>query len=139
MYVDDIKLAGKNMSSTLKILMTDFDIGEPTSLLDHVCLDCTPRACQISKDTVDNYRNMFGSKISVGATEKPSYLRNLAQTFPHGPMTKKCVEIYCELANKTTEQLYKVATPCMYDHQFREEENGSVRELSTVCSQIVVK
>ena len=40
--------------------------------------------------------------------------------------------------NKTTEQLYKVATPCMDDHQF-EEENGSVGELSTVCSQIVLK
>ena len=26
---------------------------------------------------------------------------------------KKCVERYCELANKTTQQLYKVATPCM--------------------------
>ena len=39
---------------------------------------------------------------------------------------------------KTTEQLYKVATPCMDDHQVREEENGSVGELSTVCSQIVV-
>ena len=51
---------------------------------------------------------------------------------------KKCVERYCELANKTAEQLYKVATPCMDDHQFR-EENGSVGELSTVCSQIVLK
>ena len=35
---------------------------------------------------------------------------------------KKCVERYCELANKTTQQLYEVATPCMDDHQFREEE-----------------
>ena len=51
---------------------------------------------------------------------------------------KKCVERYCELANKTTEQLYKVATPCLDDHQFKEEENGFVGELSTVCSQIVL-
>ena len=61
-----------------------------------------------------------------------------------GPMTwkvsqKKCVERYCELANKTTQQLHKVATPCMDDHQFKEEENESVRELPTVCSQIVLK
>ena len=27
----------------------------------------------------------------------------------------------------------------MFDHQFKEEENGSVGELSTVCSQIVLK
>ena len=43
------------------------------------------------------------------------------------------------LRMKETEQLYKVATPCMDDHQFREEENGSAGELSTVCSQNVVK
>ena len=51
---------------------------------------------------------------------------------------KKCVERYCEFADKT-KQLYKVATPCMDDHQFNEEENESVGELSTVCSQIVHK
>ena len=52
---------------------------------------------------------------------------------------KKCVERYCELANKPTQQLYKVATPCMDDHQFKEGENESVGELSTVCSQIVLE
>ena len=52
---------------------------------------------------------------------------------------KKCVERYCELANKTTQQLYKVSTPCMDDHQVEEEEMGSVGELSTVCSQIGIK
>ena len=31
---------------------------------------------------------------------------------------KKCVERYCELANKTTQQLYKVTTPCTDYHQF---------------------
>ena len=44
---------------------------------------------------------------------------------------KKCVERYCELANTTTEQLFKVATPCMDDHPFEEEEMGSVGEMST--------
>ena len=48
---------------------------------------------------------------------------------------KKCVERYCELANKTTQQLYKVSTPCIDDHHFREEEMKSVGELSQVCSQ----
>ena len=52
---------------------------------------------------------------------------------------KKCVERYCELANKTTQQLDKVATPCMDDLQLKEEESESVGELSTVCSQIVLK
>ena len=52
---------------------------------------------------------------------------------------KKCLERYCELANKTTQQLHKVATPCIDDHQFKEEEKGSVEELCKVCSQIVLK
>ena len=52
---------------------------------------------------------------------------------------KKCVERYCELANKTTQQLYKVSTPCIDDHHFKEEETKSVGELSNTCSQIVLK
>ena len=52
---------------------------------------------------------------------------------------KKCVERYCEVANKTTQQLYKVSTPCIEDHHFKEEEMKSVGELSQVCSQIVLK
>ena len=51
---------------------------------------------------------------------------------------KKCVERYCELANKTTQQIYKVSTPCIDDHHF-EEEMKSVGELSQVCSQMVLK
>ena len=52
---------------------------------------------------------------------------------------KKCVERYCELTNKTTQQLYKVSTPGLDDHHFKEEELKSVGELSKVCSQIVLK
>ena len=52
---------------------------------------------------------------------------------------KKCVERYCELANKTTQQLYTVSTLCIDDHHFKEEELKSVGELSKVCSPIVLK
>ena len=51
---------------------------------------------------------------------------------------KKCVERYCELANKSTQQLYKVSTPCIDDHHFKEEMK-SVGELKQVCSQMVLK
>ena len=50
--------------------MEDFGLGEPTSFLDHVYLRCTQRQCEISKDIVDNYKNMFESRISAGAVEK---------------------------------------------------------------------
>ena len=49
------------------------------------------------------------------------------------------VERYCELANKTTQQLYKLSTPCIDDHLFKEEEIKYVGELLQVCSQIVLK
>ena len=52
---------------------------------------------------------------------------------------KKCVERYCELANKTTQQLYKVSTPCIDDHHFKGKEMKSVGELSRVYSQKVFK
>ena len=52
---------------------------------------------------------------------------------------KKCVERYCELANKTTQEFYKISTPCIDDHHFKEGEMKSVGELSHVCSQIVLK
>ena len=42
---------------------------------------------------------------------------------------EKCVERYCELSNKPTQQLYKVTTPCLDDHQFKAQELGSVGEL----------
>ena len=49
------------------------------------------------------------------------------------------MERYCELANRTTQQLYRVSTPCIDDHHFKEEDLESVGELSKVCSQIVLK
>ena len=52
---------------------------------------------------------------------------------------QKCVERYCELASKTTQQLCKVSTPCIDDHHCKEEEMNSVGELSQVCSHIVLK
>ena len=52
---------------------------------------------------------------------------------------KKYVERYCELAKKTTQQIYKVSTPCHDDHHFKEEEVRTMGELSKVCSQMVLK
>ena len=41
-------------------------------------------------------------------------------TYDMGGHAKKCVERYCQLANKTTQQLYKVSTPGLDDHHFKE-------------------
>ena len=52
---------------------------------------------------------------------------------------KNCSERYCKLANRTSQQLHRVSTPCIDDHHFKGEELKSVGELSQVCSQIVLK
>ena len=121
-YVDDIKLAGKkhNIDPMWKVLNKEVDLGEPTSFLDHEHL----------------------GRISAGGTENLPCSENLrisSWSYDMDGHAKKCVERYCELANKTTQQLYKVSTPCIDDHHFKEEEMKSVGELSSTCSQIVLK
>ena len=103
---------------------------------------CTQRQCEISKDIVDNNRTMFESRISARATKKLPCSENLrisSWSYDMEGHAKKCVGRNCELANKTTQQLYKVSTPCIDDHHSNEEELKSVGELSKVCSQIVLK
>ena len=68
--------------------------------------------CEKMKDIVDTYRVMFESRISAGATEKLPRSENLcisSGSYDMEGQAKKCVERYCELANKTTQQLYKVS------------------------------
>ena len=76
-----------------------------------------------------------------GSVEKlpfPQNLRISSWSYDMAGHAKKCVERYCESANKTTQQLYKVTTPCIDDHHFKEEMK-SVGELSHERSQIVLK
>ena len=118
------------------------DLGEPTSFLDHVYMGCTQRQCEISKDIVDNCRTMFESRIFSGGAEKlpcSEILCISSWSYDMEEHAKNCVERFCELANRTTQQLYKVSIPCIDDHHFKEEELKSVGDLSKVCSQIVLK
>ena len=62
-------------------VLKEVDLGEPTSVLDHVYLGCTQSQCEISKDTVDTFRTMFESRISAGATEKITMLGKFAYFF----------------------------------------------------------
>ena len=98
------------------------------SLIMHT-LDVLKGQCEKSKDIVDNCRTMFESRISAGATEKLPCSENLrisSWSYDMEGHAKKCVERHCELVNRTTQQLYKVSTPCIDDHHFKEEELKSV-------------
>ena len=90
---------------------------------------------------------MYESRISVGVLEKlpvseKSDANISSWSYVMEGHAKKCVERYCELTNKTTQQQHKVATPCLDDHQFKEEENGIcwriVFSLLTYCSEMHV-
>ena len=125
--------------------MKRVDLGEPTSFLDHVYLGCTQRQCENKQRYCGQLQKICLNPTSLMEQQK-SYLilRNLAQTFPHCPTIRKVMQrsVWNDIANCRTKQLNnctKVATPCIDHHEFKEEELGSVGELSKVFSQIVLK
>ena len=63
----------------------------------------------------------------------PQNLRISSWSYDMKGHAKKCVERYCELANKI------VSNPCIDDHHFKVEEMKHVGESSQVCSPIVLK
>ena len=78
-------------------------------------------------------------KLPTRASGKPGAEAISSWSWDMESHEKKCVEKNCELANKTTQQFFKDATPCVDDHHLEEEEMGSVWELSAVCSHIVLE
>ena len=80
--VDDMNLAGRKESlrPMWDNLMRHVDLGEPTSFFDHVYLGCTQRECKSNESIIDEYRNMFESRISAGATENYLVVRNRMRT-----------------------------------------------------------
>ena len=90
----------------VEILMKEVDLGEPT----------------LSKEYCRQLQDVFEPKISAGAMENYQFPRIRMRIYSSWSYNKeghakKCVERYCELANKTIQQLYKVATPCMVREQ----------------------
>ena len=106
-------------------------------------LGCTQRQCDISKKYCWQLQGHVLNH-EFPRLELKNYHTRKIFVFLRGLMIWKVMprnvwNVNCELANKTTQQLYKVSTPCIDDHHFKEEELKSVGELSKVCSQIVLK
>ena len=106
-YVDDIKMAGtnQNLAPVWQKMMKDVDIEEPTLFLDHVYLGCTQRECPPNEKIIGQCNKMFESRISAEATDKlPGWDKLRAKTsawfYDMEGHARKCVERYCELANK---------------------------------------
>ena len=113
--------------------INDVDIDEPTSFFDHVYLGCIQRACKPNETVIEQDTKMFESRISAGATwkipgwEKTSR-KNNCMVLWCGRTRQKSAWRDCVLANKKVEQLHKVSSPCLDDHQFKKEELESVGE-----------
>ena len=74
---------------------------------------------------------LAGATEKLPGWEKP-HAHTVALTYDMEGHAKKCVEMYCELANKNIEQSYKVSTPCVDDHQCKKEE---LKNYDKVCLQ----
>ena len=83
---------------------------------------------------MDNYRNMFESKISAGA------LRNLAQTFLHDPVIWKVMRrtAWTDIVNWRTKQLNSFA---MSQHHALTTTNSTEKkwDLSENCQRFAHK
>ena len=139
-------MAGRkhNLAPVWKKLMKDVDIEEPISFLDHVYLGCTQLGCEPNEKIIGQYNKMFETRIPAGATEKlPGWDKPRPKTSAWSNdmegHARKCEERYCELANKKTEQLFKVSSPCLDDHKIKKEELENKCDLSEVCPHIVLK
>ena len=69
----------QNMAPMWKKLMKNVDVGEPTSFLDHANLGCAQHECKINEIVIDEFRKMFESRISAGATEKILRMRETSR------------------------------------------------------------
>ena len=59
----------QNMAPMWHKLMNKLDLDEPASFLDDVYLGCTQRECKPNEIIVEQYAQMFESRISAGTNE----------------------------------------------------------------------
>ena len=122
-------------------LMKNIDLDEPTSFLDHVCLGCTQCEREPNEIIIEEYRKMFESRISAGATEKlpgrdKTHPKTGAWSYDMEGHAQKCVERHCERENKKTEQLYKVSSPCLDDHHSRKRNLNQLENLQKYAHRL---
>ena len=123
----------------------EVDLGEPTSFLDHVYLGFTQRQCEISKDIVDNYRTMFESRISAGATEKITMPGKCAYFFVviwhGGPCQEMCGTILWVGKQDDTTTLQSINSMLWWPSFQRrtiEIRGRIVKSMLSNCSEILI-
>ena len=108
--------------------------GFPTFFLRRRCL-YHMRSCARSEESSPKIFQQHQNACGHRRGPKPDKLCSIT-------WFRSCKEMRGKIlrtGERRTQQLHKVATPCVDDHQLKQEEIGSVGELSRVCSQIVLK
>ena len=122
-------MAGRkqNMAPMWKKLMNLVDLGEPTSFLDHVyiwdALNVNANRTKLlltNTETCSNHEVLLGQTKNLPGWEKP-HAKTVAWSYDLEGRAQKCVERCCELVNKKVEQLLKVTSPSLDDHNFKKE------------------
>ena len=142
-YADDIKMAGKkqNLAPMWKKLM---NVNRMLTNLHHLLTSCIWDALSGNANQIKpslNRTQKFSNHVFLLEQQRritgwqTIHAQTAAWSCDMERHAHVSVEQYFELANKKTEQLYKVSSPCLDDHQFKQEELKSVGELSEVCSQ----
>ena len=133
-------MAGNKASKTKwKKVMSNVDLEEPTPIIDQVYLGCTHHESETNERIAAEKQDLF-TKLASSTTSKITNFNNdtkrnlISSSYDMQGHAQKCVERFCELANRTTDKLHNVSTPCLDDHQFKTKTMG---ELSEVCSRIV--
>ena len=89
------------------------DLGEPSSFLHHLYLQCTQRECKPNEITIDKFRRRLESRISAGANEKTAWKDTLKNPLKDISNWQK---------KKQSSFTKSQSTPCLDDHHFKEEE-----------------
>ena len=92
-----------------------------------------------------SFQRCLNPRISAGATEqlpgwaKP-HAKMVAWSYDMEGDARKCVErILANWQTRKWSSFFKISSPCLDDHQFKQEELESVGELSQVCLQKFLK
>ena len=142
-YVDDTKMAGKKHNQELwgRTWWNTLIWRNQRRFLIKCTWDALDVNVSRTKKTVYEFRNMFESRISAWATGRFPDLGQgneqvTAWSCDMQGHAEKCVEGYCDWANKSIVQLYRVCTFCIDDHLLKHEELETLGYLSKVRSQI---
>ena len=135
----------QNLSSHVEEMMKNVDIDETTSFLDRENLGCTQRECKPNETIIEEYRenvritNFCWRNWKI-TREGQTSRANCSAVLRHVRICSKMRWAILWIGKQeSVATVKKVSSPCLDDHRSKHEELESVRELSEVCWQIVLK